>query len=540
MVFLEGHDMIFLVKQWIAGGRSCERGRQKKRRKGENTMKKAEIIIDRCFLTGDVDRRIFGSFIEHLGRAVYGGIYQEGPLSDEHGFREDTLSLVRELGVPIVRYPGGNFVSGFRWEDSVGPKEKRPARTELAWNVIETNRFGLNEFADWSKKAGSEIMMAVNLGTRGPEDAKNLLEYCNFAGGTYYSDLRKSHGYEKPHGIRVWCLGNEMDGRWQMGHKTAKEYGRIASETSRMMKWLDPSIETVACGSSSLTMPTFGEWEYEVLDECYDEVDYVSMHQYYGNYDGDTKDFLASSKGMDDFISGVVSICDAVKAKKHGKKQIHLSFDEWNVWYHSKEQDRKLKAWQQAPHQLEDVYNFEDALLVGSMLITLLRHADRVKIACLAQLVNVIAPIMTSDHGAWRQTIFYPFLHASAYGRGTVLMTQITAPVYDSRSYGTVSVLDSVSVWNQEEEKLTVFAVNKDLEEDLEVTCDLRQFSGYQVAEHLVLTHEDLNAVNTESAPDTVVPTTSGASRLEEGKLHTVFGKHSWNVVRLERCKSAD
>ena len=255
--------------------------------------------------------------------------------------------------------------------------------------MIETNEFGLNEFADWSKKAGSDIMMAVNLGTRGPEDAKNVLEYCNFKGGTYYSDLRKSHGYKDPHNIKLWCLGNEMDGPWQMGHKTASEYGRIAAETSRLMKFMDPTIETVACGSSNLTMPTFGSWEYTVLDECYDEVDYLSLHQYYGNYANDTVDFLASSKGMDDFISGVVAICDAVKAKKHGKKQINLSFDEWNVWYHSNEQDQKLEKWVRAPHQLEDVYNFEDALLVGSMLITLLRHADRVKIACLAQLINV-------------------------------------------------------------------------------------------------------------------------------------------------------
>ena len=307
-------------------------------------MKKAEIIIDKYFLTGKVDKRIFGSFIEHLGRAVYEGIYQEGSaLSDEQGFRKDTLDLVKELQVPIVRYPGGNFVSGFHWEDSVGPKDKRPAKPDLAWGVIETNEFGLNEFADWSKKAGSDIMMAVNLGTRGPEDAKNVLEYCNFKGGTYYSDLRKSHGYKDPHNIKLWCLGNEMDGPWQMGHKTASEYGRIAAETSRLMKFMDPTIETVACGSSNLTMPTFGSWEYTVLDECYDEVDYLSLHQYYGNYANDTVDFLASSKGMDDFISGVVAICDAVKAKKHGKKQINLSFDEWNVWYHSNEQDQKLE-----------------------------------------------------------------------------------------------------------------------------------------------------------------------------------------------------
>ena len=340
-------------------------------------MKKAEIIIDKYFLTGKVDKRIFGSFIEHLGRAVYEGIYQEGSaLSDEQGLRKDTLALVRELQVPIVRYPGGNFVSGYHWEDSVGPKDKRPAKPELAWGVIETNEFGLNEFADWSKKAGSDIMMAVNLGTRGPEDAKNVLEYCNFKEGTYYSDLRKSHGYKEPHNIKLWCLGNEMDGPWQMGHKTASEYGRIAAETSRLMKFMDPTIETVACGSSGLTMPTFGSWEYTILDECYDEVDYLSLHQYYGNAADDTVDFLASSKGMDDFISGVVAICDAVKAKKHGKKQINLSFDEWNVWYHSNEQDKKLEKWVRAPHQLEDVYNFEDALLVGSLLITLLRHAD--------------------------------------------------------------------------------------------------------------------------------------------------------------------
>ena len=501
-------------------------------------MKKAQIIIDKYFLTGKTDKRIYGSFIEHLGRAVYEGIYQEGsPLSDEQGFRKDTLELVRELQVPIVRYPGGNFVSGFRWEDSVGPKTQRPSRPELAWGVIETNQFGLNEFVDWSRKAGSDVMMAVNLGTRGPEDAKNLLEYCNFKGGTYYSDLRKAHGYEQPHDIKLWCLGNEMDGPWQMGHKTAAEYGRVAAETARLMKFMDPEVETVACGSSSLEMSTFGSWEYTVLDEAYDQVDYLSLHQYYGNASGDTADFLASSKGMDDFISGVVSICDAVKAKKHGKKQINLSFDEWNVWYHSNEQDKKLEKWVQAPHQLEDVYNFEDALLVGSMLITLLRHADRVKIACMAQLVNVIAPIMTSDTGAWRQTIFYPYMLTSVFGRGTVLNTQVLTPVYESKTYGEAPYLDSVCVWDEEKDTLTIFAVNKSLDEDMEVSCDLRQFEGYKIVEHIVLNNDDLQAANTEAQPENVVPVKASAecSKLDGGKLEAVFAKHSWNMIRLAR-----
>lgn len=499
-------------------------------------MKKAEIITDRNFLVSDVDQRLYGSFIEHLGRAVYEGIYQpDSPFADEEGFRKDVLDLVKELQVPVVRYPGGNFVSGYRWEDGVGPKKQRPSRLDLAWQVTETNAFGLNEFASWAKKADSQVMMAVNLGTRGAEDARNLLEYCNFPGGTYYSDLRKTHGYQNPHDIKLWCLGNEMDGDWQMGHKTAQEYGRAAEETGRLMKMLDPSIETVACGSSNLDMPIFGTWEDTVLGICYDQVDYLSLHQYYGNRGNDTPDFLASSVGMDEFISSVVSICDCVKAKRRSKKKINLSFDEWNVWYHSNEADEKLEKWVNAPHQLEDIYNFEDALLVGSMLITLLRHADRVKIGCLAQLVNVIAPIMTSDTGAWRQTIFYPFCYTSRYGRGTVLHTLIKTPVYESKTYGETPYLDGVLVWREEEEELVLFAVNKCLDEDMELICDLRQFAGYQLEEHVVLSHEDMKAVNTETHPWEVTPQKGTGIKIKDGKLTGVLGKHSWNMIRLRK-----
>ena len=500
-------------------------------------MKKAEIIIDKYFLTGSVDKRIYGSFIEHLGRAVYGGIYQEGlASSDEQGFRKDTLELVKELEVPIVRYPGGNFVSGFHWEDSVGPKALRPARTDLAWRVIETNQFGLNEFADWSKKAGSEMMMAVNLGTRGPEDAKNLLEYCNFEGGTYYSDLRKSHGYAKPHDIKLWCLGNEMDGPWQIGHKTAQEYARVASEAGKIMKWIDPSIELVACGSSSLTMPTFGDWERTVLEEAYDTVDYVSLHQYYGNAAGDTSTYLAQSVNMDAFIRSVVSICDAVQGKKHGKKRINLSFDEWNVWYHSNGRDQRYydsRVWHEAPPLLEDDYTFEDALLVGSMLITLLRHADRVKVACLAQLVNVIAPIMTETGGRiWKQTIYYPYLHASLYGRGTALNVLVDAPKYDCKEYTDVPALESIAVESGDGAYVTIFAMNRG-EEDLEVTCCLRDYPGCRVEEFITMAGYDLKQYNTADQPDRVIPQSSSAYEMEGDCLTVTFSSYSWNVVRV-------
>ena len=494
-------------------------------------MKKAELFIDKHFRTGEVDKRIYGSFIEHLGRAVYGGIYQPGgPEADENGFRGDVIRLIQELNVPVVRYPGGNFVSGYHWEDGVGPKDQRPKKVDLAWSVIEDNQFGLNEFMDWAKKAGTSPMMAVNLGTRGAEDAKNLLEYCNLPGGSYYSDLRAAHGYKDPHNIKLWCLGNEMDGEWQMGHKEADDYGKLAAETGRLMRMLDPGIELVACGSSHAQMETYGSWEYTVLDKCYDVVDYLSMHQYYNNHANNTPDFLANSLSMDRFIREVVAICDAVKAKKHSNKSIYLSFDEWNVWYHSAEADKKIERWVRAPHQLEDVYNFEDALLVGSMLITLLRHADRVKIACLAQLVNVIAPIMTSDTSAWKQTIYYPFAYTSNWGRGDVLETKVACPTYESK-FGDAPYLDAVWVMDEENRKLSLFAVNKSLDEDMEVSCDLRQFENCRAVEQVILTHDDMKAVNTEENPAAVAPQKVEPTQPVDGKLTMTLPKHTWTAV---------
>ncbi len=496
-------------------------------------MKKAQLIIDKNFIVGEIDKRIYGSFLEHLGRAIYTGIYQpESPFSDENGFRQDVLNLVRETAVPVVRYPGGNFVSGYNWEDGIGPKELRPRRAELAWHSTETNQFGLDEFIDWCKAAGTEPMMAINLGTRGTDEARNIVEYCNLEGGTYWSDLRIKNGHKEPHNVKLWCLGNEMDGDWQIGHKTSHEYGRAAHEAAKVMRWVSPDIELVACGSSNSGMSTFAQWEADVLDHCYHDVDYLSLHTYYNNSENNTEEFLCHSADMDSFIASVVSICDYVQAKKRSKKKIMLSFDEWNVWYHSHELDKLCKPWEEAPHKLEDVYNFEDALLVGSMLITLLRHADRVKIACLAQLVNVIAPIMTSDTGAWRQTIFFPYMQASVYGRGTALNTLIKSPIYESRKYGEVNLVDSIVIEN-DDENITVFAVNKDLKEDIELACDLRQYTDFEVKEHIVLTHDDMKAENTEANPNNVAPTYSNASKVEGGMFSTVLGKHSWNVIRL-------
>lgn len=497
---------------------------------------KAKMLLDKNYKIGVIDKRIYGSFIEHLGRAVYGGIYEPNhPEADEQGFRKDVINLVKELQVPIVRYPGGNMVSGYHWEDGIGNASDRPRRLELAWRTIETNEVGTNEFMDWSKKVHADVMMAVNLGTRGIDAARNLIEYTNHSHGTYWSDLRRSHGYENPHNIKTWCLGNEMDGPWQVGHKTAVEYGRIAQETGKAMKLVDSSIELVACGSSNTDMPTFPEYEATVLDLAYDEVDYISLHQYYGNKSDDTPNYLAKSMDMDHFIQTVISTCDYIKAKKRIKKKIMLSFDEWNVWYHSNEADQKVEPWSVAPPLLEDIYNFEDALLVGSMLITLLKHADRVKMACMAQLVNVIAPIMTDNQGSsWRQSIFYPYKHVSVFGRGISLHSIIDSPKYDSKDFTDVPYIDSAVVYNEEKEELTIFAVNKHLEENIVLDVDIRSFQGYELIEHIVLENNDLKATNTVHRSN-VVPHNQGESVIEDGELQIQCTSASWNVIRLRK-----
>ncbi|MDD6142466.1 MAG: alpha-N-arabinofuranosidase [bacterium] len=502
-------------------------------------MKKATMIMDRDYAIGQIDPRIYGSFIEHLGRAVYGGIYEPGhPTADENGFRQDVIDMVRKLDVPITRYPGGNFVSGFNWEDSIGPRDQRPKRLDLAWFTTETNEVGLHEFVDWAKKANTDVMYAVNLGSRGPDAARNIVEYANHKGGSYWSDLRIKNGAKDPFGIKLWCLGNEMDGPWQMCHKTAYEYGRAANEAGKMMKWVDPSIELVACGSSAYDMPTFGTWEYQMLTECYDQIDYVSLHRYYGNRTNNTPDFLARNMDLDGFIKTVVSICDAVGGTKHSKKKINLSFDEWNVWYHSNEQDKEIwksEKWGPALPLLEDIYNFEDALLVGAMLITFLKNADRVKVACMAQLVNVIAPIMTRNGGGvWAQTIYWPLMHASKYGRGTALRPVISSPTYDCTDYEKVPLVDGTATL-ADDGSVTIFAVNRDFEEGIELNADLRGFGDLKIVEHIVLHHDDVKAINTEANPDNVAPAAGNGGVIDGGKLSVVLPSLSWNVIRLAK-----
>lgn len=498
-------------------------------------MNKAVLVLDKDFTISSIDSRIYGGFAEHLGRHIYTGIYEPGhPTADENGLREDVISLVKDLKMPIMRYPGGNFVSGYNWEDGVGPRADRPRRLELAWGVTETNEFGTNEFMDWCKKVGTEPMMAVNLGTRGPDDARRLVEYCNHPGGTQLSDWRKSHGAADPHKVKVWCLGNEMDGPWQMSAKTAYEYGRVANESAKLMKWVDDSIETILCGSSGRAMASFGKWEWEALHECYENVEYLSLHTYYNNREKDLASFLAEPDNMYDFISEAISLCDAVKATKKSKKTINLSFDEWNVWYHSGNWNNNGKRWDDVRPQLEDIYDMADVLVVGGMLLSMLEHADRVKIACIAQVVNVIAPIMTEPGGrAWRQSIYWPLFHASTYGRGTALRASVQAPKYDSKVREQASVLKTLATLSEDGSELTIFAINRDPNgAPLSLDLDLRAFGNLPPIEHITVANPNMDAVNSADDENIVAPKTLTLAPLDGGKGTVTLAPLSWNVLR--------
>ncbi|MPQ96626.1 alpha-L-arabinofuranosidase [Modestobacter sp. I12A-02628] len=502
-------------------------------------MPTAHLTLDPRFTVGAVHRRVFGSFVEHLGRCVYDGLYEPGHESaDEDGFRTDVLELVRELGVSTIRYPGGNFVSGYRWEDGVGPRESRPKRLDLAWHSLETNQVGLHEFARWNDKAGSELMLAVNLGTRGVLEALDLLEYSNVRSGSTLSDQRVANGATDPFGVKMWCLGNEMDGPWQLGHRSAEDYGKIASQTAKAMRQLDPDVQLVVCGSSNSQMPTFGTWERTVLEHTYEDVDFISCHAYYAERNGDLASFLASAVDMDHFIESIVATADHVKAELRSSKTIDIAFDEWNVWYqerfHADDQITDIEQWPYAPRLLEDQYHVADAVVFGSLLISLLKHADRVTSASLAQLVNVIAPIMTEPGGpAWRQTTFFPFALTSRLARGNALRVELTSDTTTTTDHGDVPVVDAVATHDPETGKVAVFLVNRDIEGPTTVTVDAGSLGDVQVLESHTLHDDDVYAANTLAEPNRVAPVENKSVRLENGTLTVELPPVSWTAISL-------
>jgi alpha-L-arabinofuranosidase len=482
----------------------------------------ARAVINQARYRSELDRRLLGAFLEHLGRAIYTGVYEpESALADRNGFRTDVIAEIKGLDVPIMRYPGGNFVSGYNWLDGVGPKKERPTVLERAWNSLETNQFGTNEFIDWCKLVNTEPLLAFNLGTGTPEMALAYVEYCNVDKGTKWSSLRRSHGYEQPHNVRYWCLGNEMDGPWQIGHMPAREYGRKARDTARQIRVIDRELQLIACGSSNMNMPTYLVWDREVLEECYDQVDAISLHNYYGNTPqltgNSTARYLAMNLDMERQIHEIAAVCDYVQGLRKSRKRLWLSFDEWNVWYRARGGEFSDGKRGFAPKLLEEVYNLEDALLVGGFINSLLRQSDRVRIGCLAQILNVIAPLVTNKTSVLRQSIYYPYAWALKYARGRVLDLQVESDAYPISGRGLradfarddqVPFVDVAATIDRESGHASVLMLNRDLESERELVLEWRDPQPARVVACETLTGRDLKAFNTFEEPKRVVPAT--------------------------------
>jgi alpha-N-arabinofuranosidase len=480
-------------------------------------MKETRIILHTEFKIGRVDPRIFGGFLEHLGRAVYEGVYHpDSPYADEDGFRTDVLDKLHRLRMTGMRYPGGNFVSGYHWYDGVGPREQRPTVRDLAWQSIEPNHVGTDEFMRLCRLMGWIPMLTVNLGTGTPEEARNWVEYCNSAVGTKYADMRAANGNKEPHNVKLWFLGNEMDGPWQLGHVPAEQYAILAQQAAKMMKDTDRALELVVCGSCNTELPTYLEWDRQVLEYVGSYADYISLHRYVGNDQGDTPDFLAVTNAIDRQIEEVDAVCRFVQSKTRSKKRAYLCFDEWNVWYRARTSKELDGGSQFAPPLLEEVYNLEDALVVAGFLNSFIRHAHVLKIANLAQIVNVIAPLMTRGDQLLIQSIFYPLEMYSRRREGLSLLPVVLGPVYEAQANGRTCYIDASSILDQN--KLNVFLTNRNINEPaiVHINVENQDFSALDDAE--LLTGPDAKAVNSFECPDLLQSQPFAEVRISHGK----------------------
>ncbi|MFT3787206.1 MAG: alpha-L-arabinofuranosidase C-terminal domain-containing protein [Tepidisphaeraceae bacterium] len=477
---------------------------------------KSTLHVHTKFVIDRVDPRVFGGFLEHLGRAVYEGVYEpKSKHADEFGCRKDVLAALRRLRFTAMRYPGGNYVSGFHWQDAVGPKKNRPTVRDLAWQSIEPNEFGPDEFVQLCRRMDWTPMMAVNLGTGTPEEARNWLEYCNIDKGSKFAEMRRANGYEQPHDIKLWCLGNEMDGAWQIGHVPAENYAITAQQTALMMRMVDPSVELVACGSCAIDLPTYLEWDRKVLEHCRDAIDYISLHRYVGNDDNDTPNFLACLNSVDSQIEATAALCAAVQAQRKTRKRIGISFDEWNVWYRARSGEHVDGRGKFAPHLLEEVYNLEDALVAAGFLNSFIRHADSVKIANLAQIVNVIAPILTVGDQMVLQSIFHPIEMIAKRGNGNALRVAVDGPTYDTKKFGKAQTLDASSIVDGN--ALSVFLVNRSMTEAMDVDVRVGDADIKKLMKAEVVAGTDPKAFNSVEKPEAVTQKAFSECTIKDG-----------------------
>ncbi len=494
----------------------------------------AQIYLDTQRVISPISPLLFSGFAEHMGREIYEGIYDPAsPLAGKNGLRSDVLAALKELNYRSIRYPGGNFLSGYRWEDGIGPKDQRPRLRDLAWNSLETNQFGTDEFMEFCKAINTEPMIGVNLGTGTIQDAANLVEYCNGAVGTQYADMRAANGHADPYGVKYWCLGNEMDGPWQIGHLDMDDYGKKAREAAKMMRWHDPNIQLVLCGSSNSHMPTYPEWDRVALEYCWDKVDYHSMHYYAGNRDNDTASYLALSAEFESFVDTLTGVLRYVKARSRSKHDVYLSWDEWNVWYKAAGAEHNTGHWTVAPHLSEEVYNLEDALVVGQWLNVFLRKADVIKIACVAQIVNVISPIHTTRDALLKHTTYYPIMLFSQLASGNALDATVSAPHYSTKQFGDMPLLDVSASYDEANQAGAVFIVNRSQTDSLSVDLNWQDRAPKSIKAVHQIAGNDPKAFNSLENPNNVAVKQVNSPTLDNGKATLVLPPLSFTAVEV-------
>ena len=533
--------------------------------------KKATVTVHPAYKIGDISPRLFGAFLEPIGSMVNGSMYNpKHPTADDKGFRRDFIDALKSTGLPAVRLPGGNFVSGWDWKDSIGPREKRKPHLDLAWFQYIPNDIGHDEYLQWAERVGFEAMYTINLGTGDIKDAISIVEYSNHEGGTYWSELRKEYGHEKPYGVKIWYLGNEMDGPWQIAswEKNPRGYGIIAHEVSKAMKWVDPTIQTVACVSSSPFQHTYPQWDLEVLQECYETVDYISLHHYHPAPLGDFGALLGGSAMLEDYIRTEIALCDFVQTKLRTPKQMMLSFDEYasmmrpvNKLHYGRGANINLTSFFEVDPNNTYVHHDPDnwatrtillpsgpeilnAITSASTMLTFMRHADRIKIGCMTTGLDALAA--TNREYVWRSASYYPMIQLIEYGRGVSLMPSVDCDTYDIPGYAVSDVhqydtheaiqyIESAAAYDEVNGELNVFVINRNWEQDITLELDVRGFEGYDFVEQIQLYIDDINAANSYENPNVIAPSISSAAKFEDGKVSTVVKKLSWNVFRFKK-----
>ncbi len=535
--------------------------------------KQAKVTVHPAYKIGEVDKRLFGAFLEPIGNWVYGGIYSpEHPTADDMGFRRDIIDAVREFDLPALRLPGGNWVSGWDWKNSIGPVENRKVQLDLSWFQIEPNLVGHDEYIEWAKRVNTDPMYTINLGTEEMKSAAQLVEYSRVSGGTYWSDLRKKHGYADPHPIKTWYLGNEMDGHWQIGswEKDPVGFGIRTHEISKIVKWVDNKAETVFAGTSD-HHKHYPEWEMAALEQCYESVDYISLHHYHSAPEGDIANYLNISSVFEEYINTTIATCDYLQTKLRTPKKMYISFDEYGVNFaKSIEVPYGRRGWhdvsksyfQFAPRendfkyhdpalQLEADGRFHshqmlNALATSSVLLTFLRHADRIKIGCMTG--GIRHALAFDGKHVWKNASYYPFYQMNILSRGGMsIMPVVDGPTFNteqfalsgsnqSYAYENVQAIESAAVYHEETGEATIFLINRAITDDIEVSLDVRGFEGYRFVEHIEMYTDDLAKGNRHDNPDAIKPQINTATRMDGGVVKVDAKKLSWNVIRLARA----